>query len=167
MDESISLLEIHKLLYFMQAAGEPLRLKYQKAIYGPYAQNLRHVLSLLNGHYISGYDDRVDSPEKTIEVINGSISEGEVFLENHTGTIGHFSRVFNLINGFESPFGMELLSTVHWVAVQEGAVEPKQAADLIYKWNQRKQMFTKVHIGIAWEALTSQGWISEKANQIA
>jgi len=45
MDESISLLEIHKLLYFMQIAGEPLQLRYQKALYGPYAENLRHVLS--------------------------------------------------------------------------------------------------------------------------
>jgi uncharacterized protein YwgA len=73
-----TLLEIHNLLYFIQIAGEPLRLKYKKAVYGPYAENLRHVLSLMNGHYISGYDDRVDSPDKPIEVINGSIAENRM-----------------------------------------------------------------------------------------
>ncbi|MDO8473207.1 MAG: macro domain-containing protein, partial [Dehalococcoidia bacterium] len=55
MDPAISLLEVHKLMYFMQEAGEPLRLRYQKAPYGPYADNLRHVLSLIDGHFISGY----------------------------------------------------------------------------------------------------------------
>src|SRR5574337_2036708 len=42
MDPFISLLEVHKLLYFMQVAGEvSLRLRYVKASYGPYAENLR------------------------------------------------------------------------------------------------------------------------------
>jgi O-acetyl-ADP-ribose deacetylase (regulator of RNase III) len=167
MDESISLLEIHKLLYFMQAAGEPLRLKYQKAIYGPYAENLRHVLSVLNGHYLSGYDDRIDTPEKPIEAINGSISEGEEFLRHHEQTLNRFHRVCELINGFESPFGMELLSTVHWVATQENAANKAQAAELIYTWNKRKKMFTEDHIGLAWDTLSSQGWISTMAGQHA
>jgi hypothetical protein len=46
----------------MQEAGEPLRLKYQKAHYGPYAR--RHVLNALEGHFISGYADGGDFPEK-------------------------------------------------------------------------------------------------------
>ena len=40
MDPFISLLEVHKLMYFMQEAGENLRLKYSKALYGLYAENL-------------------------------------------------------------------------------------------------------------------------------
>ena len=44
LDTSITLIEIHKLMYFMQVAGEPLRLRFSKGIYGPYASNLRHVL---------------------------------------------------------------------------------------------------------------------------
>ncbi len=35
MDPFITLLEIHRLMYFMQEAGENLRLKYERAIYGP------------------------------------------------------------------------------------------------------------------------------------
>jgi O-acetyl-ADP-ribose deacetylase (regulator of RNase III) len=48
----LSLLELQKLAYFLQVAGEPLRLKYEAFRYGPYADNLRHVLNRLEGHYI-------------------------------------------------------------------------------------------------------------------
>lgn len=44
LDPAVTLLELHKLIYFMQEAGEPLELKYSKALYGPYAENLTHVL---------------------------------------------------------------------------------------------------------------------------
>src|SRR5712692_4328982 len=54
MDPFVTLLEIHKLMYFMQEACENLRLKYEKAPYGPYANNLRHVLSVVEGHFIKG-----------------------------------------------------------------------------------------------------------------
>lgn len=38
MDPFVSLLEVHKLLYFLQESGEGLRLQYRKAHYGPYAE---------------------------------------------------------------------------------------------------------------------------------
>ena len=55
MDPFISLLEVHKLLYFMQEAGESsLRLRYAKAPYGPYAENLRHFLMSVEGYLTFG-----------------------------------------------------------------------------------------------------------------
>lgn len=41
----------------MQCAGQNLRLTFTKGPYGPYAENLRHVLHALEGHMLSGYDD--------------------------------------------------------------------------------------------------------------
>jgi O-acetyl-ADP-ribose deacetylase (regulator of RNase III) len=55
LDPFVTLLEVHKLMYFMQEAGEPLRLQYVKHHYGPYAENLRHVLKAVEGHLIAGY----------------------------------------------------------------------------------------------------------------
>ena len=52
LDPFVTLLEVHKLMYFMQESGEPLRLKYVKGPYGPYADNLRHVLNAVEGHFI-------------------------------------------------------------------------------------------------------------------
>jgi uncharacterized protein YwgA len=38
----LTLLEVHKLAYFLQEAGEPLRLRYEGGLYGPYAPNLNN-----------------------------------------------------------------------------------------------------------------------------
>ena len=52
LDPFVTLLEVHKLMYFMQEAGERLRLRFVKGFYGPYAVNLRHVLLKVEGHYV-------------------------------------------------------------------------------------------------------------------
>ena len=62
LDPFVTLLEVLKLMYFMQVSGEPLRLQYSKALYGPYAENLRHVLNAVEGHFISGYGGGVTPP---------------------------------------------------------------------------------------------------------
>ena len=66
LDPFVTLLDVHKLLYFIQAAGEPLKLKFAKGRYGPYAENLRHVLNAIEGHLISGYADGGDAPDKQL-----------------------------------------------------------------------------------------------------
>ena len=162
MDPYVSLLEIHKLMYFMQAAGEPLKLKFRKGTYGPYAENLRHVLIQLEGHYISGYGDAADKPGKQIELSAGAAEEAEKFLEEHSSTQRRFDRVARLIEGFETPFGMELLATVHWVACQERAGDAEEAVARTYAWSPRKRLFPKEHILVAWSALRQQGWIESK-----
>jgi uncharacterized protein YwgA len=73
INPGVSLLEIHKLLHFMQEAGEPLKLKYSKAPYGPYAENLRHVLTAMEGHYLEDYSDSGDQTDKEI-TLPGRIS---------------------------------------------------------------------------------------------
>lgn len=62
--EGASLLEIQKLMYFLQEAGQRLRLNYVKAQYGPYAENLNPVLQTLEGHYLRGYGDRTQEVMK-------------------------------------------------------------------------------------------------------
>ena len=69
LDPFVSLLEIHKLMYFLQEAGQPLRLKYEAKPFGPFAQNLRQVLIMLDGHYLTGYGDGQDNPTKPIELV--------------------------------------------------------------------------------------------------
>jgi O-acetyl-ADP-ribose deacetylase (regulator of RNase III) len=160
MDPFITLLEIHKLMYFMQEAGEEL-LKYEKAPYGPYAKNLRHVLSLVEGHFISGYGDAEDDPEKPIELLLGvtASASASAFIESHPETQARFDRVVELIYGFETPFGMELLATVHWVNTREGAKSEVEAIETTYAWSDRKRGFEREQIALAREVLAAQGWL--------
>ena len=160
MDTTVTLLELHKLMYFMQEAGHPLRLEFKKSYYGPYAQNLGPVLRLLEGHFISGYADGGDDPEKQLELLPGAADEAEAFLRNDHDTRSRFDRVARLVDGFESPFGLELLASVHWLAVHEKALSLQDVTARVYSWNQRKRKFLPEQIELAWNVLRMQGWIS-------
>jgi O-acetyl-ADP-ribose deacetylase (regulator of RNase III) len=160
MDPSVSLLEVHKLMYFLQEAGEGLRLRYEKAAYGPYAKNLRHVLTAIEGHFVVGYGDAEDDPDKPLELKKGAAEAAEGFLANHADTLKRFDHVVNLIEGFETPFGMELLATVHWVATREGAQTLPEAIHKTYAWNERKRAFSEKHINVAWNVLQKKGWLN-------
>ncbi len=162
IDPAVSLLEIHKLMYFMQEAGEPLKLRYSKGPYGPYAENLRHVLSAIEGHFISGYGDADDDPEKQIALKLEAAEQAEAFLRDHPETQARFDQVANLIDGFETPFGLELLATVHWVTQRENATNLSDAKAKIYHWNDRKRMFKEQHIQLAWDLVHQQGWLLQQ-----
>lgn len=159
MDPFVTLLEIHKLMYFMQEAGENLRLRYEEGTYGPYAKNLRPVLNVIEGHFISGYGDAEDDPERPIELLPGVAESALAYIETHPETRSRFDRVARLIHGFETPFGMELLATVHWVCTREGAKSADEAIKGTYAWNDRKKVFDAKQITLAREILASQGWL--------
>ncbi len=159
LDPFVSLLEIHKLMYFMQESGENLKLRFQKGTYGPYAENLRHVLSAIEGHFISGYGDAEDRPDKQIELISDAVEHAESVLRDHPQTRVRFDRVVDLIKGFETPYGMELLSTVHWVITRDDAATSDEAIAKTYAWNDRKRMFAETHIRLALGVLQRKGWL--------
>lgn len=160
LDPSISLLEVHKLMYFLQAAGEPLHLRYVKGPYGPYAENLRHVLREVEGHLISGYADGGDAPDKPLSLVPGAIEEAESYLASHSATHERLDRTAALVEGFETPYGLELLATVHWVASHEGASTTEAVAAAVHDWNPRKKQFTPAQIRLAEQRLTEAGWAS-------
>ena len=159
LDPFVTLLEVHKLMYFLQEAGEPLRLNYAKAHYGPYAENLRHVIKDVEGHLISGYADGGDAPDKPPTLIPGAVEDASRFLDDSPVTLDRFKRVAHLVNGFESPFGLELLATVHWVATEPPQPDLEQVIARTYQWNERKRQFSERQIGIAYRTLEEQGWL--------
>ena len=159
LDPFVTLLEVHKLMYFLQIIGEPLKLRYVKDSYGPYAENLRHVLNVIEGHLVSGYADGGDAPDKELELVPGALEDANTFLANKTKTRERLNQVFNLVNGFESSVDLELLSTVHWVATQESPRSFDDIVEKIYAWNERKKEFSPRQIGLAVGVLTKQDWI--------
>lgn len=160
MDPFVTLLEVHKLMYFMQEAGQPLKLRYAQANYGPYAQNLTHVLRAVEGHLISGYADGGDDPTKQLELVPGAVPDAKRSLQDDTETMGRFDRVADLVEGFETPFGLELLATVHWVATNMGAGSLDEVVSKTHSWNERKKQFSQRQIGLALDVLRAKGWLS-------
>jgi O-acetyl-ADP-ribose deacetylase (regulator of RNase III) len=161
-EESVSLLEIQKLLYFLQETGQSLRLKFVAGRYGPYADNLRHVLNRLEGHYLRGFGDGAVSPEKQLRLLPGASEEAQSLIREHPEVQHRFGRVTSLISGFETPFGLELLATVHWVAThaEPPARSSEEAVEAVHQWNTRKaSLMSPAHVQAAWERLAQHGWL--------
>ena len=160
----LSKLEVQKLVYFMQWAGIAFpRVEFAKEQYGPYSDTLRHALHSMEGHYIRGLGDGVVEAE--IEPTEGALSEATQFLAtDEQGELVNAatSRVADLIDGFQSPYGMELLATVHWVATQSpSASSAADAHALIRGWSARKaSLMTAGHVTAAWNRLSTGGWLN-------
>ena len=165
----VSIIEVQKLMYFLQEAGEPLRLRYHKARYGPYADNLQKVLQTVEGHFLTGYGDGslpVASAEPIAPLADAPAQAAD-FLADHPDTLARSQQVLDLASGYESPYAMELLSTVHWVATHEPepATDPDAAASAVAAWSARKAtLFTPAHVRTAWNHLAEHGWLPEAAH---
>lgn len=163
MDYRLTLLEIQKLAYFLQEAGEPLQLNYEKGHFGPYAPNLNKVLEILEGHFIRGYGD-TQKPDVDVELMDGALEDADQFLEVHNQSRARLERVADIIEGFETPYGMELLSSVHWVATHtdDPAHTSDGAIQRVHSWNDHKRrMLRPDHIQIAWDRLVEKNWLPE------
>ena len=162
-DNEFTLIETQKLCYFFQIAGEPLCLRFEKWIYGPYADNLRHVLNQLDGHYISGWGDGANRPLVKLSLLPEAPKAVEKLLTPSDPSCLRITQVIDLVEGFDSPYGLELLGTVHWVLAKElspDQVNVKNVYAAIKAWTTRKsKMFQPPHIAVAIDRLLSFDWI--------
>ena len=87
------------------------------------------------------------------------------YLEQHPGSCARLEKVSNLITGFETPYGVEMLATIHWVATREdpqAAEDCEKAIAHTQQWNDRKRkLFKPSHLKKAWQRLKEQDWLNE------
>jgi len=158
-EEGATPLVVQKLLYFLQVAGEPLqRVRFVRQKYGPYADTARHLVQVLEGHYLSGYGDGTGN--RVVHLLPRAAEKAEAYLCDHPETLERFERIGQLIDGFETPYGLELLATTHWAATREGAEDLDAAVSVVRQWSARKErLFKKEHIAVAWKRLEDGGWL--------
>jgi hypothetical protein len=150
------MLEIQKLAYFLQESGEDLKLRFVSAQYGPYADNLNHVLQRLEGHYIRGYGDR--NRDAQIYLLPEVAKEAAEYLSqlNDVNTNKRLQDTKRIIEGYETPYGLELLATTDWIIKHhpDAKVDVKRAVEHFKAWNERKKrVFKEAHIEMAWKHL--------------
>jgi len=161
LDTTISLQEIHKLMYFMQVAGEPLHLRYSLGLNGPCAENLQSVL-LPAANLILGYSDSDDTSDEPLSLVSGAVEDANAFLRTDQEARIRIERVSALIDGFETPFGLALLATVHWIT--EHSQDSHTHVDVITNTgigSDRKRPFSPRQIDIALTTLSDKGWIRQ------
>lgn len=88
----------------------------------------------------------------------GAVDEATAFLAQHHETRSRFDRVAALVEGFESPAGLELLATVHWVMTHEAPLSLDDVVARTHAWHPRKRKFTARQVGIAVDVLSRQAW---------
>jgi O-acetyl-ADP-ribose deacetylase (regulator of RNase III) len=160
LNDGLSKIEVQKLAYFLQEAGQPMNLAFTKNQFGPYADGLRHALHRMDGHFIRGVGDGV--VESDIEPLPEALAEADAFLgaHGHEDLLARVQRLESLIDGFQSAYGMELLATVHWVATREGASSESEALQAVQGWTERKRkLMNPAHVQVAWARLAEQGWL--------
>lgn len=170
MGYDTSLLEIQKLAYFLQRMGQhDLKLHYKQYLYGPYAHNLQHLLHELEKGYIVSEKSILDSkPLDLINLVHENTKDITAFVENHCTAEEkvRLSRLFELMSGFESPFGLELLSTVDWIIHtqhNDEALNERVIKEKILLWSKRKDLiFQAEHVAAAQKRL--EAFSSELAN---
>lgn len=160
--DGASLLEIQKLMYLLQEAGQPMRLNYAKGRYGPYAENLNFQLQRMEGHLLRGYGDRTQRvlDFHPIKLMPGAAEAAEEWIEkNDAGLRQSVARVLELIDGFASPYGLELLCTTDWVSKDNEELEKYgSTVNAVQAWSRRKaDIFTRSHIDAANRQLASKG----------
>lgn len=165
-------LEVQKLAWFLSRSlailgvPDPLDLRFQANKYGPYADRLRHLLDGLDGSYLhcekrlsdAGPFDLVWFEDGKREAIHEFLGQPSV-----ASYVPALERTAAIIDGFESPLGMELLATVDWLLV-EGGADPDSASvrDALGKWPGGKTAAARKHrlfddrmLGLALDRLTA------------
>ena len=169
-----SILEVQKLAWFIERgvlhlqAKDPLRLKFTANRYGPYSHNLNKLLDSLDGSYLgcekrlsdAGPLDRIWFNDSKKDIVRAYLDSGE---GKEYAEVLEWTSV--VIDGFESPLGMELLATVDWLVEKEG-IEPSIAGirQGLVNWQggsgagQRKlRILNERLIGIALRQLADHG----------
>lgn len=166
-----SLLEIQKLAWFLQrvidrnSLKNELNLIFEANYYGPYARNLTHLLNALDGSYLNS-DKRIPDCDPLDVIWFNDKEHDRVLAYLHSEAKSYLPALEEaaaIIDGFESPYGMELLATVDWLVTREQC-DPELAAIKTglanwpagEKWAQRKlRLFEDKHLQFALDRLGS------------
>jgi O-acetyl-ADP-ribose deacetylase (regulator of RNase III) len=123
-----TLLEIQKLAWFLERSIEktklsnPLNLQFAADKFGPYAYRLSKMLDALDGSYLHCAKRISDaSPFDVIWFDDARKDHVQAFLTTEDARLyrAPLDQSDALIDGFQSPLGMELLATVDWLLYKE------------------------------------------------
>ena len=158
MGENVNLFVANKLAYFLQRLGEPMRLTFQKASYGPFSTQVGHVLYQLNGTYIKGLEQFEAKPFEPLYLNYSAFDEIKTFAEQTLTQQqkGYLDALKTLLNGFESFLALEVLATVDYVKHEYKTNDKQVILDAIAQWSTRKKReMPENHVGLALDRLNA------------
>jgi len=165
-------LEVQKLAWFLHRSilslrlDDPLKLQFVANKYGPYADRLRHLLNGLDGSYLHCQKRLSDAgPLDLIWFEDDKRERLEAFLatEEAAAFLPALERTSTVIDGFESPLGMELLATVDWLLLNGTEPTTPSIRQALVRWpggsaagQRKRKLFDDRLVGLAIERLMSK-----------
>ncbi len=131
-----TLLEAQKLAWFLErtvkrlALNDPLDLRFTADRYGPYAHRLSHLLNSLDGSYLHCERRIADArPFDTIWFEESKREKLSLYLKSIEARdyLPAVEATDALIDGFQSPLGLEALATIDWLVSREGVLPTLEA----------------------------------------
>ncbi|WKN46225.1 type II toxin-antitoxin system antitoxin DNA ADP-ribosyl glycohydrolase DarG [Tunicatimonas pelagia] len=150
----------NKIMYFLQQSGENLRLKFEPYTYGPYAQAVEKVLYALNGNYLTGLEQMQAGPFEQLKLNYSKLDEVKEYVNKNleASQRQRLDDLFRVIDGFESTFSLEILSSVHYLKKNTPKLTREEVLNKIREWNDRKKaLINEYHVDLAYEQLENYG----------
>jgi len=144
----ITLLEIQKLVYFLQCLGIRFKqLTFSRGIYGPYAQRLQHAINDLDGYYLDGMKYGDAKPHDVLTLRSEHLPAIQAYIEGYFSAEEKDALVIidQLIEGFETPLGLEMLATLDFLIQEQPALRHDSHGlfEATFAWNERKARLMK------------------------
>jgi len=95
---------------------------------------------------------------RTLGVVR--VASARASLDAHPESRARCEKVAHLVEGFESPFGLELLATVHWIVTRDHPAAEEDLIARVYAWAERKRKFSLQQIRLARRVLAERGWMA-------
>lgn len=160
LDPFFSTLELHKLLYLMQETGEELSLNFvNTAIFnGVYSEDLIDIVKKLDGNLISVTINNENNFDAHLTLFPNALNWSDSVLKGNNKTQSNLSKVCWLVSGWESPFGMELLTSVQWIVTKNYSQKSMEDLIKIIKKSSENK-FSNRQIKLAFNWLNESGWL--------
>lgn len=173
-------LEVQKLAWFLDRSIkalrllDPLTLNFAANKYGPYADRLRHLLNGLDGSYLHCEKRLSDAgPLDLIWFEDSKRDNLELFLKTPEAAPYQpaLERTAALIDGFESPLGMELLATTDWLLRNGVQATVSDVRAGLAEWpggaaaaKRKNRLFDDRLVSLALERLSSSAFSGPEVN---
>jgi hypothetical protein len=164
-EPGISRPEIQYLAYLLAARGSPIPVHFAPGQYGPYSTELAHILHTMHEQQLTECAD-VGAPTEALAPLalaSGAESQARRALTDRPELNSRVEELLHVVDGFESPYGVELLATVHHTARHSPRPsDPAEIGTRIRSRNHRSpRLFTQYHVNTALHRLTTTGCLPE------
>lgn len=158
LGEESNLFVANKLAYFFQRLGvkDFKRLRFKPYYYGPYSEQVSHIVKDLNGAYLKGMEQMNLRPFEPIELAYEQLEKVSDYVHTKLANdkVLQLKQLVKLISGFQSALSLETLATVDFILKDQPNATLEQVVQAIKKWSNRKnKLFQVEHIKIAYEHL--------------